>query len=324
MPPPNPFAKIKGHVEGKWLEEVYQNDSWLPLEEWANKYEPKPTKKEDSEFKKHLKAKVASKAKDTIVGKLQSGISAKLTLLILEAVSKVLNQIETKMAGPAKEVINTASAIVLSYRFQNSKKMTKKKAEFLRSTAIEQLTQCVDKIGVKLSNIQKDVRSQLAGTKSPRSFISDKIDEFFSIIETKSVEVQTKVETVADGAEAALKAAGIERPPAVPDKEKLKDHKDEIVVMLSSVIKDGILSKLDTIAEKLSAVMDNLFVAIAIASDKAKRMKDSSKLQLAISSTVEEMHSDMEEAVNAEVSRVVLLIASMTEKPEEEASEEKE
>mmetsp|Transcript_12115 Transcript_12115/g.23155 ORF Transcript_12115/g.23155 Transcript_12115/m.23155 type:complete len:89 (+) Transcript_12115:247-513(+) len=86
----NPFAKIKGHVEGKWLEEVYQNDQWLPLEDWAAKYEPKKEMKEDSEFVKNTKAKIAAKAKETILGKLQLGITAKLMLLILEVASRGL------------------------------------------------------------------------------------------------------------------------------------------------------------------------------------------------------------------------------------------
>jgi len=320
----NPFAKIKGHVEGKWLEEVYQNDQWLPLEDWAAKYEPKKEMKEDSEFVKNTKAKIAAKAKETILGKLQLGITAKLMLLILEVASRVFNQIESKMVGPAKEFVNTASAIVLSYRFQRSKKLDKKKAEFFRKTALDQLTQIIDNVGDGLSRLQKEMRGQLAAAQDVRSFVSDKLDEILYLAEYKTAEVEAKVESAGDEAEVLLKAAGIERPPAIPEKSQVKAQKDEIVAMLSAVIKDGILSKLDTVSDSISGFMDNIFIVATLASAKGKKMKNSGNLREIIGTTVEEIHSEMEAAVESEVSNVVLLIGSMTEKPETEEKGDEE
>jgi hypothetical protein len=325
MPPPNPFAKIKGHVEGKWLAEVYQDDRWLPLEDWSAAYEPKKVKKADSARQAERKAKFAAKAKETILSKLQVGVSAKLILLVLEAASKVLNQMEATLVGggPTRDLVNHVSAILLTYRFEKSKKMNKKKAEFLRSTAVDHLAHGIGDMGDKLSQAQKLLRSELSGVQNVRSIVSDKLDEILSMAEEKVTEAEAKVEAVADEAEAILLAAGIERPP-VPEKHELKAQKEDMVHMLSAVIKDAILSKLDSLAETISSFMDNLFVVSTLAMAKARSSKDPSKLRTAISNTVDEMHRDLEEGIRGEVARVVLLIGSMTEKSYDNEEDEEE
>lgn len=316
-------AESPGQAQGsrRGLEEVYQDDHWLPLEAWAAKYEPKEDKKEDSEFDKKIKVKIGDKAKETIFRKLQEGISAKLSLLILEVASRVLNRVEKKMVGTAKDLVNTASAIVLSYRFKRSKKMDKTKAEFFRKTALDQLTQLIDRVGDELSGVQKEMRERLDAVQNVRLFISDRLDEILFLAKSKSAEIEAKVETTADEAETLLKAAGIERPPLVP--EKSQAQKDEIVVMMSAVIKEGLLTKLDTVNVTLSAFMDKLFVVATLANAKGKQMKDTGELRKIIGMTVEEMYSDMEAAVENEVSNVVLLIGSMTQRSEiEEKADE--
>jgi hypothetical protein len=326
MPPPNPFAKIKGHVEGKWLAEVYQDDRWLPVEDWSAVYEPKKVKKADSAQQAERKAKFAAKAKETILSKLQVGISAKLILLVLEAASKVLNQIEAKLvgAGPPQDLVNHVSAILLTYRFVKSKKMNKKKAAFLRSTAVDHLAHGIGDMGDQLSQAQKLLRGELSGVQNVRSIVSDKLDEILSMAKDKVTDAEAKVEAVADEAEAILRVAGIERPP-VPEKHQLKAQKEDMVRMLSAVIKDAILSKLDSLAQTISSFMDNLFVVSTLAMAKARSSKDPSKLRTTLSNTVDEMHTDLEEAIRGEVARVVLLIGSMTEKSddnEEDGEEE--
>ena len=334
---PNPLAKIKGHVEGKWLQEVYQKDKgeWLGLEGWAAQYEPAAPQKEskpDPEFVQKTKAKVAAKAKETILDKLQVGISAKLLLLILEVACRVLQQLEIKLADApqppppqAKQLINTLSAVCLSYRFAKSKKMDSKKATFFRQTALDQLTHILDQAGDSLATLQQVMRRDLADAPSTRSFVSDRLDDMLAVAEAKTAVYEAKVEAVADEAEAVLKAAGIERPPSVPDKDRVKAQKQELVGLLSSVIKDQILTQLETISTSISGFMDKLFVVVTLANAQGKALQQSGKLREIVGGAVEGMYEELERGVQAEVSRVVVLIGSLTEKsPTDEAAGQEE
>ena len=182
---PTPLAKIKGHVESKWLAEVYADGSWNGYDAWSTRYEPKKETKEDSKFKKQAKAKVAEKAKETILSTLETGISKKLLLVILEIVSKILNQLETKLeagGGLPQQLVNNCSAIVLSYRFEKS---NSQKIAYLRATAIDLLTTTLQEAGDQLPNVQTELRSSLASLANVRALVSDQLDDLIVVANDK-------------------------------------------------------------------------------------------------------------------------------------------
>ena len=284
---------------------------------------PNPKRKK-SEFQKKTQAKVAAKVKETALQKIQVGISAKLVILILEVTCRVLEQIQDKLSSSvAKQLVNTIGAISLSYRFEQSKKLDAKKAEFFRQTAVDQLTALLDGAGNQLGVVQEEMRSKLATAADVRSFVSDKLHDMFQFAEAQTVgKVESKVKPMAQDARAVLQAAGVQEPPSVVETAVTK--KEEIVAMLQAVLKDGLLTKLDAVAGSISGIVDQLLVAVTLAQAHGKRAKDSGKLRAVIVDTVQGVRADMETTVHSEVARVVALIGSMTEKSEMEESGEGE
>ena len=275
---PTPLAKIKGHVESKWLAEVYADGSWNGYDAWSTRYEPKKETKEDSKFKKQAKAKVAEKAKETILSTLETGISKKLLLVILEIVSKILNQLETNLEAAGRlpqQLVNNCSAIVLSYRFEKSKKQNSQKIAYLRATAIDLLTTTLQEAGDQLPNVQTELRSSLASLANVRALISDQLDDLIVVANDKMDQLGESVEETIERsrADAALQAAGIQRPEF--PKERARAKKDELVDTISLAVKDGILSKLDNLHLLTSAMIDELLVGFTLAS--AQQLQNNAK-----------------------------------------------
>mmetsp|Transcript_15743 Transcript_15743/g.20533 ORF Transcript_15743/g.20533 Transcript_15743/m.20533 type:complete len:224 (-) Transcript_15743:580-1251(-) len=215
MAPPKPLACIKNHVEGKWLSEVYNGDLWSPYPDWAAQYEPKKEKKQDAEWKKKHKQKVANKAKETVLGKLQNGMTTKMTLMVLEMVARVLNLVEDKLSTAAAtassststaaatsslplpgagitldiaKLVNHVSGVVLAYRFSahSKKHMNTQKAKYFKTASVQQLALCVqvmlhDQVTGKLSDVQKELQRQFNMADQVRSLAEEKLNEFLNV-----------------------------------------------------------------------------------------------------------------------------------------------
>jgi len=350
---PSLIKAVKNKKEEKWLQEVYNDDQgWLAFDEWAELYEPPAKPKEPKQkpaFVEKRIEKKKTKAKENILEKLEIGISTKLVLLALEAMAKLMNQVEEKLRSPTTnaskdivmltlKLINSLSAVVLSKRFANANKhMSSKKAKYFEDTAIQHLADCLDGIVAhgsnQLAKVQLLLRTQFApgnGLDKVQSFASEKLDDLLLVAEQKSdeklFERQSKVDAKIRDSQEILTKFGIQ-PPKPPTEEiasKVKDRKDELRAMVASVIKQTVLQKLETLDAWISYYVDQLLVLFTLATAKASvamAKKQEQDTHATIVKITQDIYENFELTIRAEVGKVLSMIGNLVEQPKSEGED---
>mmetsp|Transcript_15743 Transcript_15743/g.20534 ORF Transcript_15743/g.20534 Transcript_15743/m.20534 type:complete len:184 (-) Transcript_15743:60-611(-) len=158
-------------------------------------------------------------------------------------------------------------------------------------------------------------------------------------------DILTKIADTAGAATAAgsptpeelLKAAGLE-PPKLPAsaladtvesvEAKVKQQKNEMVHLLTDTIRQNILEKMETVADWISFYMDQLLAFVTLAATTmtsttaAAKAKQVEKSAAALMALIESIYEQLETTVEQEVSNVIGLIGTMTEKPADEKEED--
>mmetsp|Transcript_18151 Transcript_18151/g.49545 ORF Transcript_18151/g.49545 Transcript_18151/m.49545 type:complete len:622 (-) Transcript_18151:493-2358(-) len=164
----------------EWIEEVVDIESgdWKPLSEWTRQYSEKKKKKIPVELTDDpsdaFHARMQAKLLHFTMMRVQSGISSKLIDVVLEVTSISLSHSQTvatkqQQAGKVfasdlnfSKLLNTSSAIALSYRF-DKKASQRQQFAFLRRKATDELTDLLipTLMKVKESKQRKEERRRL-------------------------------------------------------------------------------------------------------------------------------------------------------------------
>jgi len=338
-------ASVKGE---KWVAEVVSSGgAFKSLEEWKDLFEPI---KHESERSKHVKAKVLTKAKDTILTHVHVGMSKKLYLTILEGLSIVATKLEQDLLQPEVKVppmvpklLNSMNGIILSYRFGKNKK-TERKFAHIRKVAcdglIDLLVQESKNLALLQANLRKELRERRPTIEGILSRQLDSIVEsanrrFDQKVESSFSEQLAKLDLVGSTADAVLQAAGIQRPgeqemdklvekaeEMTEKAQEMKEKKDEVVHDVAVVIKNMLLSKVEPLAQVLTHVLDNLLVVFTLAMHKVQNDATSRELHLTMEEFVESRFVALETLISDDIHKLTDTIGAMMQKKIDDEDED--
>mmetsp|Transcript_10830 Transcript_10830/g.29969 ORF Transcript_10830/g.29969 Transcript_10830/m.29969 type:complete len:426 (-) Transcript_10830:51-1328(-) len=413
--PPAPLRCLKNHVEGKWEKQVYDpnEEVWLTLEEWKEHLEPDKKKshkdndgsnkssssKPDSKLKKNIK----KKTKQAFLGRLETNLTANLSLLRAEIVAKVLNETEQHLRHKLQEkkddmppeqvqvlqtaatLINHISGVVLSYRFTapHSKAfMPPPKAKFLKTTTIQRLSaglyplvvETTDKVSSKVQQklpaLQRELHLhlKLLAQGEIHTLAEQVLDQVFDTARNKSDALLDEAhQRVVDKIQQAQnhpvwQITGLQppQPPggmveAAPSKQDVQAKKDEIGLLISSAVKEAVLSKVSTLQDYIIFYLDQLLMMAAMVAHQVQhklpkkpaktggKMKkgsnnagsksnnagsnnlvplDETEFTEALGAQVDELYQQFEDGIADEVHKAVQGVSGLLEAHENDNSED--
>jgi hypothetical protein len=321
-------AEVKG---GAWKAEVVKDEDgqFQDFSHWKQQYEPKKEKKEDSDFKKERKAKVGAKLKSKVLGKLTTGISAKLVQIILEVISKIFEKVEQESLSKNQDISSLANnfkGIVLTFRF--SKKKSEAQFKYLRQLACARLTTLLQKVmqvESKWVEIQSQLTSLIRNSQSQvksitLTLIADSVGSANTLAEefaeSKLPQVEQGIATVSLGAE---QITG-QKAPAVPldlsKKDDVKALKDNQVDQFIIFLQDLIVGQMDPLMEQVTLAINDIFGKMGQA---VKHLESGSAeidegTQKELSGQVESLYLNLVDAVEMKVKEMVTVLEAMMDK----------
>lgn len=334
-------------VKGKsWLSEVKEDDgNWKDLEGWKASYNPpKKEKKEDSAAKKEKKENAKAKALELAFRKIQTGISKQILTIMLEVASTLLGKTAAVAASmdsvPLSKLLSSVNAVVLSYRFDTSKKnnASTRKFAFLRQEACAEFTAAVYELlpqGQGPAPVTADIRKLLEDQKAFTKALlmqqidallgkaSDKVDE--KCMEAEAIEVTAvntakdklgadKINVIIKKTQGELAKVGLSADDAVPDfKSQVTTQKDDLIANFGAMFKDLLLSKMETLGETLNKYVEEV-LAVLEAVMKTSDMKNTKSLPALTKEmmvVVDLKYNEVKETISAEVQKVLDMLSAI-------------